>query len=183
MFQFSWPRSNGNSTAGMDIEMGYGGDVQSVCPTSLMLFADWSRHKTLPSSTYSERVIETRPFENTPPATNAIVQRGDSYTRSAPVVFPAQISTAGDPSQQVINSASQEMSLVLVKRNPQPPSRRRRSKSPPIEKVAAAQKVRLVTQEDPRREEEFALMKKNVTYWFPIIDSQLKNTRSLGKAK
>ena len=109
-------------------------------------------------------MIETRPFENTPPATNAIVQRGDSYTRSAPVVFPAQISTAGDPSQQVINSASQEMSLVLVKRNPQPPSRRRRSKSPPIEKVAAAQKVRLVTQEDPRREEEFALMKKNVTY-------------------
>ena len=69
----------------------------------------------------------------------------------------------------------QEVTLVVAKPNPQPrsryrqskspgPSRPRRSKSPPIEQVAAAQKVRLVAQEDPRKEEEeFALMKKHVS--------------------
>jgi hypothetical protein len=40
MFQFGWIRSNGKSNTDMDIEMGYGGEVHSVCPTGLMLFAD-----------------------------------------------------------------------------------------------------------------------------------------------
>ena len=39
MFQFSWPRSNGKSNAGMDIEMGYS-NVDRFCLTGLMLFAD-----------------------------------------------------------------------------------------------------------------------------------------------
>jgi hypothetical protein len=34
MFQFGWPRPNGKSNAGIDIEMG---DVDKVCPTGLML--------------------------------------------------------------------------------------------------------------------------------------------------
>jgi hypothetical protein len=108
-------------------------------------------------------------------ATNAIVRRADNDTLSAQVELPAhipRISVASDPSQRVINSAPQEMSLVVAKPNPQPPSRHRQTKSPtrsrrrsksPLEKVAAAQKVRVVAQEDLRKEEEFALMQKHVS--------------------
>ena len=148
----------------MDIEMG---DAEAL---------PWV--KPLVDSTSSARSIVQE--------TNAIVQRTDSYI-SAPAVLPAhmpRISTASDPSQGVVNYAPQEMSLILVKRNPQPPgspSTRRRSKSPPAEKVAA-QKVRLVAQEDPRREEEFEHMKKNVTLLISDCYFQLINTRLLGKA-
>ena len=194
MFQFSWPRSNGKSNAGMDIEMGYS-NVDNFCPTCLMLFADWTCHKVLPSSMQSGRVDENPLCENCPPpiiqVTNTIVQQADSYTLSAFPTHVPQVSTATDPSQRlrVMNSAPQETSLVIAKHNPQPPrspprhwqsksplppgspSRCWRSKSPPIEKVAAAQKVWVVAQEDPQREEEFAIMKRNVTvidFWIPI---------------
>jgi hypothetical protein len=51
-------------------------------------------------------------------------------------------------------------------------------------KVAAVEKVRVAVQEDPRRAEEFALMKKHVGFYrSPIIDFQRMNTRLLGKAK
>ena len=114
-------------------------------------------------------------------ATNAIVRRD---TLSAPAVFPAHmspISTAGDPLQRVINPAPQDMSLVVAKRNrqlPGSPSRRQQSKSPPVKKVAVAQKVRVVAQDDPRREEEFELMKKSVRllisdYRFPTDKHQV----------
>ncbi len=113
------------------------------------------------------------------PATNAIVRRADNDTLS----HMSPISTVSYPSQRVINPAPQDMSLVVAKRNRQPPgspprhrqsksplppgspSRRRRSKSPPVEKVAAVEKVRVVAQEDPRQAEEFALMKKHVSFY------------------
>jgi len=75
-------------------------------------------------------------------ATNAIVRRADNFTLSAPAVHRQSKSPLP----------------------PGSPSRRQRSKSPPVEKVAAAQKVRVVAQEDLQREQEFALMKKNVSY-------------------
>lgn len=167
MFQFSWALPSTTKPNGVDIEMG------DTTHTHSQQVGEHLLERTSPSTS----MLQTK---------DTSIQQADDHTisPSAPAVLPVHMSLISNrPSQQVVGQPPQQLIRIAPRnplpvatrdaqppgspskhrrsRSPQPPHKQRRSKSP-SSRAVVAQKVRLVTHEDPQQVQEFALMKQNV---------------------